>query len=207
MLTKRPMRIPSSRWPQKPFRDEAKRSGTKNRFPDRLEAVTEERSRILPVCRLHPETGQLVETSMRWGLIPNFVAERPNFQPLYAPAETILRRRMFYDAYHKRRCVISVKEFHQRDEHRRRRTIVHKDGKHLSLAGIWENWRAPSTSKWERTFAIVTVRADGLIPNIHARMPLILSEANLHRWLDSQNDPRDLLSFPPDVRSVLTVLD
>jgi putative SOS response-associated peptidase YedK len=201
------MRIPSSRWPGKPFRDQAKRSNSNNRLLEEQQAVTEERSRILPVCRLHPETGQLVETSMRWGLIPNYVAERPDFRPLYAPAEIIFRRRMFYEAYHKRRCVVSMKEFHQRDKHRKRRTIVHKDGKSLSFAGIWENWRDPSTSKWERTFVIVTVRADGLIANIHARMPLILSEANLYRWLGPENDPRDLLNPPPDVKSVLTVLD
>jgi putative SOS response-associated peptidase YedK len=176
-------------------------------MPEGQRLGAEERSRILPVSRLHPETGQLVETFMHWGLIPNYVAERPDFQPLYAPAETIFRRRMFSEAYHKRRCVVSMKEFHQRDERRRRRTIVHKDGKSLSVAGIWENWRDPSTSKWERTFAIVTARADGLIGNNHARMPLILSEINLCRWLGSEYDPSDLLKPPSDVKSVLTVLD
>ena len=55
-----------------------------------------------------------------------------------------------------------------------RRTIVHRDGKSFSCAGIWENWRDPSTSKWERTFAIVTAMANGLITNINDRMPIIL---------------------------------
>jgi putative SOS response-associated peptidase YedK len=196
------MRIPSTRWPGKPPRDKAKHLSRSVNQPPRPEIVT----RTLSVYRLHPETRQLVETSMQWGLIPNYVDERPSFQPLYAPAETIARRRMFREAYHKRRCIVPMREFHLRDRYRERRTIAHKDGKLLNFAGIWENWRDPNTSKWERTFAIVTVKANGLVASIHDRMPLIMDEANLHRWLDSENDPCDLLRPSSDIQSVLTVL-
>ena len=164
-----------------------------NLIAKRRPVAVERTSQNLTVQRLHPETGQLVETSMRWGLIPNFADERPEFQPRYVPAEIISQRRMFHDAYRTRRCVVLMKEIQQRDKHRKRITIVRRDGKPHNVAGIWENWRDPSTSKWERTFAIVVVSSGGSIPNVYNRTPLILDEANLYRWLSSENDPRDLL--------------
>ena len=143
---------------------------------------------------------------MLWGLIPNYAKERPSFRPLYAPAELISRRRMFHDAYNKRRCIVCMNEFHHRDRFRNRRTIVHREGKPLSFAGIWENWHDPNTSEWERSFAIVTVKAHGLVADIHDRMPLVLDEANLHRWLNLENDLGDLSRFSATIQSELTVL-
>ena len=49
-----------------------------------------------------------------------------------------------------------------------------KDGSLFGLAGLWENWRNPSTGEWERTFAIITVPSNELVGQIHNRMPAIL---------------------------------
>ena len=200
------MRIPSSRWARKLRLDQTDRSGRYANQQTNQEGDSGESLRTLPVYRLHPETKQLTETWMHWGLIPHYLDERPRFKPLYAPAEIIFRRRMFLEAYRKRRCIVPMKEFYQRDRHRKRRTIVHKDGKLLNFAGIWENWRCPGTSEWERTFAIVTVKSNGLTENSQSRMPLIIDEANLSHWLDSENEPCDLLSLSSDIRSTLIVL-
>jgi hypothetical protein len=35
--------------------------------------------------------------------------------------------------------------------------VAMKDGSPFGLAGLWENWRNPSTGEWERTFVIITV--------------------------------------------------
>jgi putative SOS response-associated peptidase YedK len=48
-----------------------------------------------------------------------------------------------------------------------------KDGSPFGLAGLWENWKNPSTGEWERTFAIITVPSNELVAQIHDRMPAI----------------------------------
>jgi putative SOS response-associated peptidase YedK len=67
------------------------------------------------------------------------------------------------------------------------------------LAGLWENWKDPTTNEWVRTYVIITAPANGLVATIHDRMPAILHRGDFDRWLGSEPDPRDLLrSFPSE---------
>jgi hypothetical protein len=67
----------------------------------------------------------------------------------------------------------------------------------FGLAGIWENWKAPASGEWIRTFAIITTDANELVADIHDRMPLILAPGDYARWLGEEPDPRDLMRpFP-----------
>ncbi|MCP3468299.1 SOS response-associated peptidase family protein [Bradyrhizobium sp. CCGUVB23] len=199
------MRIPSTRWPKRISR----RAPTN---PDHREshvpagAPAGSRTRTALVLRLHPDTGAQVETPMRWGLIPHYADCHPELQPLYAPAETLPQQRMFREAYRKRRCVVLMKQFYQRDRQRRRKMIVHKNGEHLCLAGVWENWRDPDTDAWERTFAIVTIKSDGVIARVHQRMPVILSQPDLTRWMSLESDPRELLT-PRSTAVPIAIID
>ena len=68
-----------------------------------------------------------------------------------------------------------------------------KHRKPFGLAGIWENWHAPASGEWIRTFAIITTDANELIAEIHDRMPLILSPKDYIRWLSDEPDPSDLM--------------
>ena len=68
-----------------------------------------------------------------------------------------------------------------------------KDGSPFGLAGIWENWKNPTTGEWERTFAIITVPSNQLVSKIHDRMPAILEPKCYDRWLGLEPDPHDLL--------------
>jgi putative SOS response-associated peptidase YedK len=72
-----------------------------------------------------------------------------------------------------------------------------KDGSPFGLAGIWENWRNPTTGEWERTSAIITVPSNDLVGKIHNRMPAILQPAGYERWLSPEPDPHDLLITYP----------
>jgi putative SOS response-associated peptidase YedK len=75
--------------------------------------------------------------------------------------------------------------------------IAMRDGAPFGLAGIWENWKEPASGGWLRTFAIITTDANGLVADIHDRMPVILAPADYARWLADGPDPRDLMRpFP-----------
>jgi putative SOS response-associated peptidase YedK len=155
------------------------------------------------VFRRHPETGLAVEGRLRWGLIPNYADRRPDLQPIHARAETISERRTFRDAYRRRRCIVPMNSFFQKDQNGKRYAISRRDGEPFGVAGIWENWRHPLTSTWERPFVVITVPANELIAPIHDRMFAILPNEQFSRWLSDETDPRDLLMpFPADQLTV-----
>jgi putative SOS response-associated peptidase YedK len=154
-------------------------------------------AQILPVFRQHPETGLPVESHLSWGLIPHYADRRPDFRPIHARAETISEKRIFSDAYRKRRCIVPMNSFYLKDARGKRHAISRVDGDVFGVAGIWENWRNTDTSQWERTFAIVTIEANALIAQIHDRMPSIIENTDFKRWMGPEEDPRDLLKPYP----------
>jgi hypothetical protein len=100
-------------------------------------------AQILPVFRQHPETGLPVESHLSWGPIPHYADRRPDFRPIHARAETISERRIFSEAYRKRRCIVPMNSFYLKDARRKRHAISRVDGDVFGVAGIWENWRNP----------------------------------------------------------------
>jgi putative SOS response-associated peptidase YedK len=165
--------------------------------------IVAERGRSVMVMRRHPKSGVMVPGYLSWGLIPHDADTRPDIQPTNARAETIAALPMFREAYRKRRCIVPVDAFHQKDANGKGYTIKRSDGEPLAIAAIWENWKNPDSGKWERTFASVTIAANATLAGIHDRMPLVLEKPDFARWLGSEEDPRDLLK--PSADDVLTV--
>ena len=111
----------------------------------------------LPVWRRHPQTNEITSAKLRWGLIPHWMKARPEIQPINARAETVAEKRMFADAYAKRRCIVPMDVFYERDKRKKLHAFAMTDGTPFGVAGIWENWRNQN-GEWERTFCIITVR-------------------------------------------------
>jgi putative SOS response-associated peptidase YedK len=140
---------------------------------------------------------------LRWGLIPHFCEKRPDFAPIHARAETVAENDWFSDAYRRRRCIVPMNSFFQKNAAGKRYAISRRDSQVFGVAGIWENWRDPLTSTWERTFAVITIPANELIAPIHDRMLAILPNDQFPRWLSDEADPHDLLvPFPADQLAV-----
>jgi putative SOS response-associated peptidase YedK len=156
------------------------------------------------VYRRDPETGRPVEGHLRWGLIPHFCERRPDFAPIHARAETVAENEWFSEAYRKRRCIVPMDSFLQKDGAGKRYAISRRDGLPFGVAGIWENWRNPLSNAWERTFAVITVPANELIAPVHDRMLAILHNENFSRWLGEEADPHDLLVPYPADKLVVT---
>src|SRR6202043_2273067 len=132
----------------------------------------------------------------RWGLIPHWMKARPEITPINARAETVADKRMFADAYAKRRCIVPMDAFYERDKRKKLHAFAMTDGTPFGVAGLWENWRNQDGA-WERTFCIITVPANELVGTVHDRMPAIIPVAQHPRWLGTEPDPRDLLRpFP-----------
>jgi putative SOS response-associated peptidase YedK len=109
---------------------------------------------------------------------------------------------MFRDAYARRRCIVPVDGFFEGRAIKGARAkqpyaIAMREGSPFGLAGLWENWRNPSTGEWERTFAIIRVTSNTSVGQIHDRMPAILEPASYDRWLSLEPDPLELLITYP----------
>ena len=160
--------------------------------------ILAERGRPVMVVRQHPVSGELVQDQLVWGLIPHDTSVRPDIAPTNARAETIAEKPMFREAYRKRRALVPIDAFEQKDRKGRRHVIRRADGDPMAIAAIWENWCDPATDQWERTFATLTIAANGTLAPIHDRMPLILEKEDLARWLGREEDPHDLLKASAD---------
>ena len=68
-----------------------------------------------------------------------------------------------------------------------------KGGGLMALAGLWENWRDPSSNEHVRSFAIVTTEPNELCAELHNRMPVVLGREAWATWLGEQPaDPNKL---------------
>ena len=167
------------------------------------DSILAERGRAVMVVHRHPQSGVPVPGYLTWGLMPHDADTRPEIQPTNARAETIAEKPMFRHAYRKRRAVVPVDAFRQKDAKGKRRKITRADGEPLAIAAIWENWKNPDTGEWERSFATLTVPANATVAPVHDRMPLVLEKKDLERWLGIEEDPHDLLK--PSADDVLQV--
>jgi putative SOS response-associated peptidase YedK len=165
--------------------------------------IRAERGRSVVVVRRHPDSGTPVPDYLIWGLIPHDADAQPDIAPTNARAETIAEKPMFREAYRRRRAIVPIDAFHQKDTKGKLCTIKRADGEPLAIAAIWENWKNPDSGEWQRTFATVTVAANATLASVHDRMPLILEKADLARWLGPEEDPHDLLK--PSTDDILIV--
>jgi len=158
------------------------------------------------VIRQNSKTGERTLDQLWWGLIPHWCSDpEGGRKPINAKAETVASLPTFRDAYRRRRCLVPVDSFFEWKAIRgvkpkRPYAVGKKSGEPFALAGIWENWRRPTTNEWVRTFAIITCPANELIKTIHDRMPVIVAPISYDRWLSPLDpDPRDLLvPFPSE---------
>jgi putative SOS response-associated peptidase YedK len=137
---------------------------------------------------------------IRWGLIPSWAQEIGAGATLFnARCETAATKRAFREALETRRCAIVADGFYEwaRGAHPKQPWFIHRaDSTPMLLAGIWNRWQDPKTSREWITFAILTTEANVTIRPLHDRMPVVLDTGALDGWLDPNPRP------PKDWRAV-----
>jgi putative SOS response-associated peptidase YedK len=138
-----------------------------------------------PVLRLVARERQIDQ--MRWQLVP---ATEPVFttrlSTINARAETVFQSRLYRDLVIRQRCIVPLSGFYEwrRDGDRKRPFKIHlRDEPIMSVAGIWDTWR-PGSPGERHSFCIMTTAANGLMREIHDRMPVILGRSDEDAWLD-----------------------
>jgi putative SOS response-associated peptidase YedK len=143
-------------------------------------------------------------TAYRWGLVPHWSTDLKGGSRMFnARAETITSSPAFREAFRRRRCIVPVDSFYEwkRDGTvRQPYRVAREDGLPLALAGLWAGWRDPSIDEVRRTFTIVTTTPNAAMADLHDRMPVVLGEGSLDRWLTDGRagpavDPDELLAM------------
>jgi putative SOS response-associated peptidase YedK len=149
----------------------------------------------------------------KWGLVNSWAkdAKRAANQ-INARAESTTTASAFRDAFTKRRCVIPADGFFEwisSDATRSPIWFHRPDGRLLLFAGLYESWPIAPDS-WQRTFTIITTDANAVVSPVHDRMPVILSDEVVDRWLDPRESDTDTLQellepAPDDLLARLSV--
>jgi putative SOS response-associated peptidase YedK len=144
-------------------------------------------SQVVPVLRRSADGAREVAL-LRWGLVPSWAKDIDiGNRMINARSETAAEKPAFRAAMQRRRCLVPADGFYewQGPQHGKQPyRIVIGEGDPFAMAGLWEEWQAPTGDVLE-TFAILTTEATASIAEIHHRMPVILSPDEYDTWLDA----------------------
>ncbi len=135
--------------------------------------------------------------TMRWGLVPAW-AKDTKFaaRMINARAETIQEKPAFRSLLPNRRCVVITDgyyEWRRSGDDKQPFYIHHPDNRVLPMAGLWDRWVDPAGQPL-LSYTVITIAPQPDLAFIHNRMPVILEQEAIDRWLQTRNfDPRSVL--------------
>lgn len=140
------------------------------------------------VLRRNPKTQRGEIGPLRWGLVPHWAkAIDAGARTINARSEAVATTPAFRDAWRaRRRCVVPVNAFYewkQGQSPRQPFAIARQDREPLALAGLWDGWKDPATGQWLRSFTVLTCAPNPFMAQLHDRMPVILKDKEVERWL------------------------
>jgi len=128
------------------------------------------RTDVAPVMKADGEVAE-----MRWGVV------RDGLGPVSNARSERLGIPMWREAFAERRCLIPVAHFYEWSGPKGRK-LTHKfsdpQGGWLWMAGMWE-----ASREHGECFTMLTTSANGLMAPIHDRMPVVLSDQEIGRYL------------------------
>jgi putative SOS response-associated peptidase YedK len=129
-----------------------------------------------------------------WGLVPSWtpkdkVAPTRLFN---ARSESVVDRPAFRGLLERHRLIVPADGFYEwrSGAHGPRQAFYIRriDGRPLALGGLWTTWHDPDVARHVdeplRTTTILTTSPNGLMSQIHDRMPVVIAEGAIDAWLD-----------------------
>ena len=147
-----------------------------------------------------------------WGLVPSWTPKdkAAPTRLFNARSESVVDRPAFRGLLERHRLIVPADGFYEwrSGAHGPRQAFYIRriDGRPLALGGLWTTWHDPDVARHVdeplRTTTILTTSPNGLMSQIHDRMPVVIAEGALDAWLDpSFGDTaalRSLLRPAPD---------
>lgn len=131
--------------------------------------------------------GRMILEPMIWG----FPQQNRTGLLINARAETVLEKVTFRDSARYRRCVIPAGHYYEWNRLKEKATFKRQDGKPMYMAGLYQ------IVDNEFRFVIITTEANASVLMVHDRMPLILEESDVDKWIFDDEYMRYLLRRTP----------
>src|SRR5580704_7823319 len=140
---------------------------------------------------------------MRWGLLPHWAKdEKIAYSTFNARAEEFTGKPAFRDAWKNgQRCLVVTDGFYEwkkldpKGKEKQPYAIAMADDGQMVMAGLWATWKDPKSGSEIQSCTILTTGANGVMGELHNRMPVILTEKELKPCADA-----DLKIWPVDKR-------
>lgn len=146
-----------------------------------------------------------------WGLIPFWVkdqkaADEVRLKTMNARAESIFEKPSFRQAAMQKHCLVLADGFFEWQEYQGKNYPYYirlKNHEPFAMAGLWDRWTNPLTSKVLETYTVITTAANPLMERIHnkkKRMPVILPKDRECDWISAslKKNDREALLVPYD---------
>ncbi|MCF8000926.1 MAG: SOS response-associated peptidase [Halanaerobiales bacterium] len=124
---------------------------------------------------------------MKWGFKPSY----SNNLVINARSESVHKKSLFKESFHRRRCIIPANgffEWKEKDGTKIKHFIELNDENIISLAGIYDWFKIDGEEKI--SFCILTKDAPQELINIHDRIPVIIKKKFEDEWLEEKFTPR-----------------
>lgn len=129
---------------------------------------------------------------MRWGLIPAWWQKPIKAMKLAtfnARAESVIQKPMFREAFKRHRCLIPASGYYEWEDTpqgKQPHYFTRRDGKPVTIAGIWDRWRNVETGELVNSCAMIITEPNAFTAEVHDRMPVILEENDFEPWLSGR---------------------
>lgn len=129
---------------------------------------------------------------LRWGLVPSWAKDaKIGYKMINARSETAHEKPSFKQLMARKRCLIiadSFYEWKQTETDKVPQRIQVQNQNYFSFAGLWDKWKQGEETLF--TCTILTKDSQGLMKDIHHRMPIILPKEREDTWIQPvQFDP------------------
>lgn len=129
--------------------------------------------------------------NMRWGLIPSWAKDLSiGSNMINARSESLLDKTSYQNLINQNRCIIfsdGYYEWKNTNGNKQPYYITSPDKKTLAMAGLWTEWQS-NNSEIIYSFTIITTKAQSNLSMIHNRMPVILEENNIEKWISCKEN-------------------
>ncbi len=139
---------------------------------------------------------------MKWGLVPSWFKNADisdiASKTLNARIESVEEKASFRSVFGKNNCIVpstGFYEWHTIGKVKIPYFVYGKKDEILSMAGIFDAWKDPTTGNELHSFSILTCPANNMMAKIHnsnKRMPVFLSDDQLDSWLKGEIDAHEL---------------
>jgi putative SOS response-associated peptidase YedK len=142
----------------------------------------------------HDPSGEREGLILKWGLIASWAKEHGLGNSLAnARTDTVATKPAFHSAFKKRRCLVIADGFYERKKVNGKTPYYFqlKDQGPFAFAGLWERWEKGEAPLESCT--LITTEANGVVGQVHDRMPVILDPGRFDRWLDPNEQRGEVL--------------